>query len=168
MYPYHTYFSVMYTVKYFQRTRGNCTLCVRGMLLRQHVTLVSHAWDAHFWRVCRACVVHSCIADVAHFKRVGSARDHGLLLVSTVYRQEHKSIEPRGESRCHMNSEQPVIISIIQILIPITGILLSNLLPLNHKLIESQWTYISCSNWIYHRGNLCYNTLYIIWIVNYM
>jgi hypothetical protein len=25
------------------------------------------ACNTHFCRVCRACVVHSCIADVAHF-----------------------------------------------------------------------------------------------------
>jgi hypothetical protein len=50
-----------------QHLRGICAGCCSA-----------HAWDAHFWRVCRACVVHSCI--------VGSARDRGLLLASTVCR----------------------------------------------------------------------------------
>jgi hypothetical protein len=41
-------------------------------------------WHTREMRTSDAFVVHSCIADVAHFQRVGSARDHGLLLVSTV------------------------------------------------------------------------------------
>jgi hypothetical protein len=66
-----------------QHLRGMCAGCCSGSMWHTRVTRVGCAL---LTRLSRVCVVHSCIADVAHFKRVGSARDHGLLLVSTVAR----------------------------------------------------------------------------------
>jgi hypothetical protein len=52
---------------------------VRGMLLRQQVT---HAWGAHFWRVCRACVAHSCFTIFKSTKLDRKYRHYGEILNS--------------------------------------------------------------------------------------
>jgi hypothetical protein len=58
---------------------------VRGMLLRQHVTHACHAPGMRTSLLTRLSRVwRPFIADAAYFYRVGSAWDHGLLLVSTV------------------------------------------------------------------------------------